>query len=108
ERVNVLALPVVGAQSHDISFVRNDIDEFKLPEEPPQGGIAFTLFLPHLDREGKVFIVAVGEAHDRVSNPWRAPVSNKDVDTANGGEVNDTGLPARCVICLGPIDGVSD
>src|SRR4051812_20589200 len=98
----------VGADANDVPLVRHQIDQCKLPIETGDGGIRLADLLAGLDGKANRWRVGKLEANDRVSDPRRSPVVDREIDPGDLGEAHGAGVPARRVIRLRAVFAIAD
>src|SRR5213080_405810 len=107
--VKIDILPaVVCAQADHVSLIRHDVDEFELPVEPADSRVGLAKLLARLDGEAERRRVSELETYDRMRDPGRAPVIDREVDAGDLGDAHGARLPMRGVVGLGPVVAVAD
>src|SRR5215472_19147278 len=99
---------VICAQTDHVPLIGHDVDEFELPVEPADSRVGLANFLARLDGETERRRVSELKAGDRVRNPGRAPVIDRDVDADNLRDARGARLPMRGVVGLGSVVAVAD
>src|SRR5205814_6049845 len=75
-----ILLAVICAQTDHVALIGNDVDKFELPVEPADSRIGLAKLLAGLDRETERWCVSELETDDRMRDPRRAPVIDRQVD----------------------------
>ena len=68
---------------------------------------AFANLVPRLDGRGNMIVVAKLETDNRVSDPWRTPVGDEQVNAAKLTQENSFSQPCAGVVELGAIVAVA-
>src|SRR5437773_10406461 len=78
-KVDVL-VPVVGTQANHIALIRDEVDECVLTIQAADSRIRLPDGLPRLDGEAERWCVRELETDDGMSDPWRTPVVDRQID----------------------------
>src|SRR5216110_3385139 len=81
-KVDIL-LPVVCAQADHVALIGHDVNEFELPVEPADSRVGLTKLLACLNGEAERRRVSELEAGDRMRDPGRAPIIDREVDAGD-------------------------
>src|SRR4029077_12431709 len=106
-KIDIL-LAIVCAQTDHVTLIGYDVDKFELPVEPADSRVSLTKLLANLDREAERRRVSKLKAHDRMRDPRRAPIINREVDAGDLRDAYGPRLPMRRVIGLGSIVAVAN
>src|SRR5205823_3066690 len=101
-KIDIL-LAVVCAHADHVTFIRHDVDEFELPVEPADSRVGLAKLLAGLNGKAKRWRVSELEADDRMRDPGRAPVIDREVDASDLRDAHSACLPTRGVVGLGPV-----
>src|SRR5438128_8829412 len=98
-KIDVL-LAVIGAHANHVALIRHDVDELELPVEAADSRVGLAKLLARLDRKAERRRVSELEADDRMRDPRRAPVIDREVDACDLGDTHGARLPMRGVVRL--------
>src|SRR5438046_9217542 len=101
-KIDVL-LPIVRAQADHVALIGHDVDEFELPVKPTDSRVGLAKLLARLDGEAERRRVSELETYDRMRDPGRAPVIDREVDAGDLRDVKGARRPLRGVGGRGPV-----
>src|SRR5439155_14110893 len=81
-KVDIL-LAVVCAQADHVALIGHDVDEFELPVEPADSRVGLTKLLARLYGKAERRRVSELEADDRMRDPGRTPVIDREIDAGD-------------------------
>src|SRR5437764_13822215 len=96
-KIDIL-LAVVCAQADHVALIGHDIDELELPVEPADRRVGLTNLLARLDGEAERRHVSELEAYDRMRDPGRAPVIDREIDAGDLRDAHSARLPMGGVV----------
>src|SRR5213595_1045805 len=106
-KIDIL-LAVVCAHADHVALIGHDVDEFELPVKPTDSRVGLAKLLARLDGEAERRRVSELETYDRMRDPGRAPVIDREVDAGDLGDAHGARLPMRGVVGLGSVIAVAD
>src|SRR5437762_8895914 len=93
-KIDIL-LAVVCAHADHVALIGHDVDEFELPVKPTDSRVGLAKLLARLDGEAERRRVSELETYDRMRDPGRAPVIDREVDAGDLRDVHGARLPVR-------------